>query len=90
MKASASQVNPGEKVAGTLTGKIATGVSKQSSNVGKERENVKVEGTYAANKLTLKIGKQESMEGTVAGNLLTGQAATPNGAPRNVSATKAK
>jgi hypothetical protein len=80
----------GEKVTGTLTGKVATGASKTSANVGKERD-VKVEGSYVANKLALKVGKQESIEGTVAGDVLTGQSTTESGAPpRVVSATKAK
>jgi hypothetical protein len=40
--------------------------------------------------LTLKIGKQVSLEGTVVRDVLTGQSATANGAPRVVSATRAK
>ena len=80
----------GEKVTGTLSSKVLSGTTKQSTNVGKEREDVKVVGTCVGNKLSLKVGKQDSIEGTVAGDVLTGQAVTTNGAPRVVSATKAK
>jgi len=80
----------GEKVTGTLSSKVLSGVSKESKNVGKEREDVKVVGTYVGNKLSVKVGKQDSIEGTVVGDVLTGQAITTNGPPRVVSATKTK
>jgi len=80
----------GEKVTGTLSSRVVSGVSSKSTRVGKEREDVKVEGTFVGNKLMLKIGKQDSIEGTVAGDVLTGQAVSGNAPPRVVSATKAK
>lgn len=51
---------------------------------------MKVDGTLVGNKLTLKVGKQETMEGTVAGDVLTGQSQSGSGATRVVSAKRDK
>ena len=80
----------GEKVTGTMSSKVLAGTSKRATNVGKEREDVKVDGTLVGNKLTLKVGKQETMEGTVAGGVLTGQSQSGSGATRVVSAKRDK
>jgi hypothetical protein len=80
----------GEKVTGTLSSKVLSGTSKRSTSAGKEREDVKVEGTLVGDKLTLKVGKQETIEGTVAGDVLTGQSQSGSAATRVVSAKKDK
>jgi hypothetical protein len=80
----------GEAVKGTLSSKVVTGGSVRSANVGRERENTKVEGTFVGNQLNLKIGKQDSIVGTISGDQLTGQAVSGNNPPRVVSATRAK
>ena len=80
----------GDKVTGTLSSKVLSGTTKRATSAGKEREDVKVEGTLVGDKLTLKVGKQETIEGTVAGDVLTGQSQSGSAATRVVSAKKDK
>lgn len=80
----------GEKVTGTLSSKVLSGTTKRATSAGKEREDVKVEGTFVGNRLTLKVGKQETIEGTVADDILTGQSQSGNTAARVVSAKREK
>ena len=76
----------GEQLTGTMSGKIPTTGRGGARITGREREDLRVEGTLVGNKLTLKIGKQDWLEGTVTGDSLTGQTGTANNAPKVVSA----
>ena len=76
----------GEQLTGTMSSKILTTGRGGARFAGREREDLRVEGTLVGNKLTLKIGKQDWLEGTVTGDSLTGQTGTANNAPKVVSA----
>ena len=80
----------GEQLTGTMSSKILTIGRGGARIAGREREDLRVEGTLVGNKLTPKIGKQDWLEGTVRGDSLTGQTGTANNAPKVVSATRAK
>lgn len=77
----------GEKVTGTYSGKIEAGAPKQS---GRERTDVPVNGTLTGDKLSLGIGKLETLEATVDGDSMTGSAIRGKGLPHHVSATRAR
>lgn len=80
----------GEKVTGTLSSKVLSGTAKRTTRVGKEREDVKIAGTFVGNTLTLKVGKQETIVGNIVGDVLTGQSTSGNNPVHAVSATRAK
>lgn len=77
----------GQKVTGTYSGKIEIGAPKQS---GRERTGVPVTGTLTGDKLSLQIGKLETLEATVDGDSMTGSAVRGKSPPRHVSATRAR
>jgi hypothetical protein len=77
----------GPKVTGTFSRKLETGAKAKS---GRERANIPVKGTLSGDKLSLTIGKQQTLEATVDGDSMTGSLMREKGAPHHVSATRAK
>ena len=77
----------GQKVTGTFSRKFETGAKAKS---GRERTNIPVRGALTGEKLSLTIGKQQSLEATVDGDSMTGSLIRENGMPHHVSATRAK
>jgi hypothetical protein len=77
----------GQKVTGTFSWKLETGARAKS---GRERDNVPVHGTITGDKLSLTIGRAQSLEATVDGDSMTGSVIRDNGTPHHLSATRAK
>jgi len=77
----------GQKVTGTISYKLETGAKAKS---GRERDNIPVRGTLTGDKLSLTIGKAQTLEATVDGDSMTGSMIREKGMPHHVSATRAK
>jgi hypothetical protein len=77
----------GEAVTGTMTSKILQGGKR--SNMGRERV-LRVKGTLTRDKLSLKIGRQRWLQGTVSGDSMTGKSGSGNLPPLDFTATRGK
>jgi hypothetical protein len=77
----------GQKVTGTFSRKFETGAKAKS---GRERTNIPVNGALTGDKLSLTVGKQQTLEATIDGDSMTGSLMRENGTPHHVSATRAK
>ena len=76
-------------------GQAVTGTWSQKqggtgSRGGKTSEDIRANGTLAGDKLSLKIGKQRSLEVTVNGDSMSGKTAFGNNPAGDVTGTRAK
>jgi len=79
-------VQNGQRVTGTFSDKIAAGGKAKK---GRERTNIPIKGTLMGDKLSLTIGKQQTLQATVDGDSMTGTMMRETGMPHHVSAMRA-
>ena len=77
----------GQKVTGTFSYKLETGAKAKS---GRERENLPVRGTVTGDRLSLTIGKAQTLDATVDGDSMIGSVIRQNGTPHHLSATRTR